>query len=97
MRAQPRMRRRHQHHTPTPTPAPLLPLPTHAHAPCSYWFLAEAYPLATGRHVVRTPAWLSCACLCYGFGRVPMAAVNPVNPSDVRFRAFQGRARRLAD
>jgi hypothetical protein len=59
--------------------------------------LTEAYPMATGRHVVHTPRWLSRLCLQYGIGRVPLAAVNPVNPSDVGFRAFQGRGRRLAD
>lgn len=62
-----------------------------------YWFLTEVYPVASGRHVVRTPLWLSRFCLQHRIGRVPLQAVNPVNPSDLRFRAFQGRARRLGD
>jgi len=65
--------------------------------PRRYWFLTEVYPLASGRHVVRTPVWLRRLCLQYGIGRVPIQAVNPVNPSDVGFRAFQGRGRRLGD
>ena len=73
-------------------PSPLLPCP-----PRSYYFLTEVYPLASGRHLIRTPMWLSRLCLQYGIGRVPIAVVNPLNPSDVRFRAFQGRGRRLAD
>lgn len=62
-----------------------------------YWFLTDVYPLASGRHIVRTPAWLSRLCLQYGIGRVPIQAVNLVNPSDVGFRAFSGRGRRLGD
>lgn len=65
--------------------------------PGRYWFLTDVYPQASGRHVVRTPAWLSRLCLQYGIGRVPIQAVNPVNPSDVGFRAFSGRGRRLGD
>ncbi len=64
---------------------------------CRYWFLTEVYPLASGRHVVRTPAWLSRLCLQYGIGRVPIQAVNLANPSDAGFRAFSGRGRRLGD
>jgi hypothetical protein len=64
---------------------------------CSYWFLTEAYPQASGRHVITTPVWLSRLCLQYRIGRVPIQAVNPINPSDFRFRAFQGQGRRLAD
>lgn len=64
---------------------------------CRYWFLTDVYPLASGRHIVRTPAWLSRLCLQYGIGRVPIQAVNLVNPSDVGFRAFSGRGRRLGD
>ena len=43
------------------------------------------------------PVWLSRLCLQYRIGRVPIQAVNPINPSDLRFRAFQGQGRRLAD
>ncbi|PSC71343.1 Derlin-1 [Micractinium conductrix] len=62
-----------------------------------YWFLTEVYPMASGRTVVRTPIWLVRLCLRYGIGRVPIQAAALDNPNDVRFRAFQGRARRLAD
>lgn len=62
-----------------------------------YWFLTDVYPVASGRHVIQTPRWLSRLCLQHGIGRVPIQAVNPINPSDVRFRAFQGRGRRLGD
>ena len=30
-----------------------------------------------------------------GWGPVPIAAVDPVNPSDARFRAFSGRGQKL--
>lgn len=30
-------------------------------------------------------------------GQVPVQQLNPTNPSDFSFRAFQGRGRRLAD
>ena len=32
-----------------------------------------------------------------GIGTVPVREVPMANPSDMRFRAFQGRGRRLAD
>ena len=85
----------HQHHLHT-SPRSLSVLLS-SPPPCSYYFLTEVYPLASGRHLIRTPMWLSRLCLQYGIGRVPIAVVNPLNPSDVRFRAFQGRGRRLAD
>ncbi|KAL4420836.1 hypothetical protein ABPG75_010492 [Micractinium tetrahymenae] len=63
----------------------------------AYWFLTEVYPMASGRHLVRTPTWLLRLCLQHGIGRVPIQAVNLVNPSDVGFRAFSGRGRRLGN
>lgn len=62
-----------------------------------YWFLTDVYPAASGRIVIRTPRWLNRFCLQHGIGRVPVQAANLANPSDARFRAFQGRGRRLAD
>lgn len=46
--------------------------PNPSSTPCRYWFLTEAYPLATGRVVVRTPQWLSRLCLQYNIGHVPI-------------------------
>ena len=82
---------------PLPPFSPFSPPPLPALPHYRYWFLTEVYPMASGRTVVRTPIWLVRLCLRYGIGRVPIQAAALDNPNDVRFRAFQGRARRLAD
>lgn len=62
-----------------------------------YYFLKDVYPRSSGRNLLQTPTWLVRLVARSGIGRVPIQQLNPVNPSDIRFRAFQGRARRLAD
>lgn len=62
-----------------------------------YYFLKELHPAAGGGRYLETPTILKRWLLQAGIGTVPVREVPMANPSDMRFRAFQGQGRRLAD
>ncbi len=63
-----------------------------------YYFLTDVYPRANGRQFIKTPQWLYRLTYRFGMSQLRPVTVNVQhNPSDTRFRAFQGTGRRLAD
>jgi Derlin-2/3 len=64
-----------------------------------YYFLTDVYPVqsGSGRVLIRSPQWLLRRMHKYNIGTVPDQRGAAANPSDVTFRAFSGRPRRLAD
>ena len=64
--------------------------------PCRYYFLKDLHPAAGGGRYLETPTFLKRWLLQAGIGQVNVREVPMSHPSDVGFRAFSGRGRRLA-